>query len=212
MGGNDLPTNIVKLTAREHFIAHWLLWRIHKNHSMAYAFFLMAKSISIKNKPIFSSIAYHEAKIEKGKAVSELNRKIKKGHIKSQETLDKMSLALKNRPFSEEHKQNIKLSLLNKPKSEEHKLNLSKSLQGFDWSLYKDRNKSISNANSGKGNGRSVKVFQMINNEIINVFDTKNEAYEYVSTLLSISKSKFYRNIKNNNEVANFKWKIDEKT
>jgi len=30
LGGNDNPTNITKLTAREHFICHWLLTKIHR--------------------------------------------------------------------------------------------------------------------------------------------------------------------------------------
>lgn len=30
LGGNDDPTNITKLTAREHFICHWLLTKIHR--------------------------------------------------------------------------------------------------------------------------------------------------------------------------------------
>jgi hypothetical protein len=30
LGGNNLPKNITKLTAREHFICHWLLTKIHR--------------------------------------------------------------------------------------------------------------------------------------------------------------------------------------
>lgn len=41
MGGSNDPENLVKLTAREHFLAHWLLWRIHRNRQTAYAFYLM---------------------------------------------------------------------------------------------------------------------------------------------------------------------------
>lgn len=38
MGGSNEPANLVKLTAREHYIAHWLLVKIHKNYKMASAF------------------------------------------------------------------------------------------------------------------------------------------------------------------------------
>ena len=31
MGGDDGPSNMVALTYREHFIAHWLLFKIYKN-------------------------------------------------------------------------------------------------------------------------------------------------------------------------------------
>lgn len=37
MGGSNEKTNIAKLTAREHYICHWLLYKIHRNQSMAAA-------------------------------------------------------------------------------------------------------------------------------------------------------------------------------
>lgn len=43
MGGSDEPDNIVVLTAREHFLAHWLLWRIHRNRETAAAFAFMKR-------------------------------------------------------------------------------------------------------------------------------------------------------------------------
>jgi hypothetical protein len=67
MGGSNDPENLVLLTVREHFIAHWLLWRIHRNEEMARAFFCMhffknSKKQGLERK-IFSSIAYEEARI-----------------------------------------------------------------------------------------------------------------------------------------------------
>ena len=41
MGGTDAPSNLVIFTAREHFLAHWLLYRIHRTPAMARAFRLM---------------------------------------------------------------------------------------------------------------------------------------------------------------------------
>jgi len=44
LGGTDDAQNLVKLTYREHFIAHWLLCKIHKNHSgIQYAFLCMLR-------------------------------------------------------------------------------------------------------------------------------------------------------------------------
>lgn len=40
-GGTDAPDNLVELTAREHFLAHWLLYRIYKTPASARAFKLM---------------------------------------------------------------------------------------------------------------------------------------------------------------------------
>jgi len=44
-GGGDEPTNIVRLTAREHFIAHWLLFKIYKDAKTARAFRLLSDGV-----------------------------------------------------------------------------------------------------------------------------------------------------------------------
>lgn len=44
LGGSDTPENMVRLTAREHFIAHRLLSKIHPHHAgLAYAVFQMSR-------------------------------------------------------------------------------------------------------------------------------------------------------------------------
>lgn len=45
MGGSDDASNIAVLTAREHFIAHFLLKKIHNNGQMINAFFYMTKPV-----------------------------------------------------------------------------------------------------------------------------------------------------------------------
>ncbi len=40
-GGKNIKSNMVKLTAREHFIAHWLLYKIYNNSKSAFAFHMM---------------------------------------------------------------------------------------------------------------------------------------------------------------------------
>ena len=41
LGGSNLPENLIYLPARVHFIVHWLLYKIHKNATMARAFYGM---------------------------------------------------------------------------------------------------------------------------------------------------------------------------
>lgn len=41
MGGSNESSNLVYLTGRQHFIAHWLLYKIYNNSEMAMAFFIM---------------------------------------------------------------------------------------------------------------------------------------------------------------------------
>ena len=43
-GGSDDPANLVYLTAREHFLAHWLLYRIHRTAATARAFKMMVQT------------------------------------------------------------------------------------------------------------------------------------------------------------------------
>lgn len=46
MGGDNSPQNLVYLTGRQHFLAHWLLFKIHNNDQMAMAFFIMQSNKS----------------------------------------------------------------------------------------------------------------------------------------------------------------------
>lgn len=58
---NKHPWNCAKLTARQHFIAHMLLWKAYKNRSMTRAFGVMCNYNEIKNSKIYESlkIDYH---------------------------------------------------------------------------------------------------------------------------------------------------------
>ena len=61
MGGTNNPENLVALSAREHYITHWLLWKIHKSKSMGHAFFNMVLKSDGQNRS-FSSRKYEIAK------------------------------------------------------------------------------------------------------------------------------------------------------
>jgi len=67
MGGSGLSSrgllnnNIVYLTAREHFLAHWLFWRIKRDRQSSLAFHKMLSCNKNQNR-IISSYAYQEAR------------------------------------------------------------------------------------------------------------------------------------------------------
>jgi hypothetical protein len=63
-------SNIVLLTAREHYLAHRILWLIYKNREMGFAFHKMVFSKSTLQERGFDSKAYEAAKI----ALSECQR------------------------------------------------------------------------------------------------------------------------------------------
>ena len=43
MGGGDTPDNLVRLTAKEHFVAHHLLWKEYRTPELAHAWFMMLR-------------------------------------------------------------------------------------------------------------------------------------------------------------------------
>ncbi len=69
LGGTDDKDNLVILTYREHFIAHWLLVKIHKTHSgINYAFLCMLRKQSdgrMLNSRMFETIKKNFSKFKK---------------------------------------------------------------------------------------------------------------------------------------------------
>lgn len=74
LGGSNRPENIVRLTAREHFIAHRLLTRIHPNNKgIWYALIAMGRIAGFKGK-IFASERKRAADMRKGAKFSEASK------------------------------------------------------------------------------------------------------------------------------------------
>jgi len=170
MGGDNSSKNIVELTSREHFIVHWLLYRIYPNESsMIYSFWMMSNRF--KN---FSSIAYEEARINFSKAISEhmlsnkhpfrgkthsdktkelisMKRKLQgnkwNGRLHTKESKKKMSESAKNRDMSEDDliKRNKKVSesTLGVKKSDEHKKNIAIAKIGNKNPMYGKKAKRL---------------------------------------------------------------------
>lgn len=72
MNGTDDKSNLVKLTHREHFIAHLLLYKIHKNRQMAYA---LSRMMNSKHKNRCSSRTYEIARKIHSEEVSKWAKK-----------------------------------------------------------------------------------------------------------------------------------------
>lgn len=131
--------NIVLLTAREHFLAHWILWRIYQDRSTALAFHKML-SINNSQNRITSSRGYEEAReafritnlgnqYGKGKTrVMSEEQKIKHSEFmkgkyvgdlnpsKKPEVRKKISEKLKGKKKSVSHIEKIKIRMTNKEK------------------------------------------------------------------------------------------------
>lgn len=115
MGGEDDQKNIVRLTAREHFIAHMLLRKavdsIYRN-SMTHTLWLMTHMNGEKiNSSTFERLRAEHARATgdrfRGKKLTE-ETKAKMRKPKSDEARKRMSAARKGIIFSESHKQNLR--------------------------------------------------------------------------------------------------------
>jgi hypothetical protein len=115
LGGSNLLDNLVKLTAREHFVCHLLLIKMltgGAKHKMAFALSRMLTSNKNHNRYFPSSRLYALSRKHRSDAISFTH----KGIPESIESNAKRSLATKGIPRG--------------PKSEEHKRNLSISKKG----------------------------------------------------------------------------------
>lgn len=90
MGGSDRKHNIAILTPREHFLCHWLLYKIYPNdRRLKYAFTKMLQPAYAKTHKISriqNSIQYEIVR----RCVAELARETNTGRAKTQEEIQKM--------------------------------------------------------------------------------------------------------------------------
>ena len=138
-GKSKNSPNIVLLTAREHFLAHWILWRIYQDRSTALAFHKMS-SVNKNQIRVTSSRGYEESREAfrltnignqygkgKTKIISEDQKKKQSlfmmgkyvGDLnpsKRPEVRKKISDKLKGKKKSDSHIEKIKLRMLNEEK------------------------------------------------------------------------------------------------
>lgn len=117
IGGNNDASNLVELTAREHFIAHKLLCKIYPNiKGIQLAFWAMVVYKSKKNQRTYkiSAREYESLRLDVIEIIrdTQLNRE----HLPhTAETKRKISTALKGKSKSNQHIKNMSKSLKGKP-------------------------------------------------------------------------------------------------
>jgi len=173
LGGNNSSENLVSLTAREHFICHWLLLKMttgDNRRKMSYALRRMMSGNKYQ-KRYGSSKRYENLR--------KLINKISYGKKHTDKQKQKISQALKGRTFTQEHKDNLSQSKKGKPKpkhiadklrilrkgkrnSQEHKDKCSQVLKGRTFTQESKQKMSKNHADvSGKNNPKS-KVWEVI--------------------------------------------------
>lgn len=174
LGGSDNKDNLVKLTAREHFICHILLTKFttgQELHRMIYAAKMMSTAkrgyqLRYFNSRLYESIKKQAALIQsekmKGKQLSQEHReKISRGlrgRKNSEETIEKRRLSLRGQKRTPEQKQKMSQSQKNRPvkeyTSEQKKIISQKISEAHKGKPKSDEHKSkISKSLTGRSSG-----------------------------------------------------------
>lgn len=145
-GGTYDPRNVAYLTVREHIIAHYLLWRIHRRGYDQEAYRGM-KGLDLKSYPSRLGMKHS----------AETRRKLSeamKGKTHSAETRRKQGEARKGKKHSEEAKRKMSKARKGKklgPRTKEQKLKISKALRGKKRGpMTEERKRKLSEAHKGK--------------------------------------------------------------
>jgi|688.fasta_scaffold291475_4 hypothetical protein len=192
MGGNGYArqwkthSNIVLLTAKEHFVAHKLLYCIHPNNkSIFHGYRMMAKMSAKTNNRNFNISAreYEEIRVEFAKSVSGINAPSKRPEVAG-----KISEALKGRELSQESKDKVSQTLKEyfknnenpfkgKKHSDETKQKLSNSRKG------KPANPKSINAmvTANKGKKRSPETIEKLRIAALNRAPMSEETKQKIS-------------------------------
>jgi 5-methylcytosine-specific restriction endonuclease McrA len=168
LGGSNSADNLVRLTAREHYICHRLLIKMtsgHNKRKMSYAVRRMMTGNRFQERVILNSKKYEY--------IRKYINKISYGRKHSEEDKLKISRALKGRKFTNTHKKNLSLSKKGKKQPDHvaemlrnirkgqkntqgHKDKCSKALKGRKFTNDWKNNLSKNHANvSGSNNPRS---------------------------------------------------------
>jgi hypothetical protein len=122
LGGSDDSSNLVALTAREHFLVHLLLAKIHGGDM----WLPVVRMKSFKDGTKANSRLYEMARVANALEVG----KRLKGSKLSEEHKRKIGESGKGAKRSEETCRKISEALKNKPKSEQHRLAVAKAILG----------------------------------------------------------------------------------
>jgi len=120
LGGGDEDSNIILLTPRQHYVAHWMLWKAYKG-SMTTAFHYMS---GIKrygkrlNSKTFDLMKQENAANQKTKIISDTTR-------------EKLRQAKLGKKLSPEHIEKVRQASLGRKYSDETKRKVSESKKGI---------------------------------------------------------------------------------
>ena len=133
LGGTDAKDNLVRLTARQHYISHWILWKAYDNKQMHDAFWLMCNMKSGNQKRTYkiNSKIYNTLKIQRSLLISEQMTKNNPSTREDVKELRRIAAkgntwgrSNKGMIFTEEHRKKLSESHKGNSTSEKQKLSV----------------------------------------------------------------------------------------
>jgi hypothetical protein len=122
LGGGNEPSNIVRLTPEEHFLAHQLLAKIHPDHH-GLAFALLAMTMKVKGhrvgnkqfgwvrRRVSKALKEQRTGVARPKEVMERIWAASRGLKRSPETIERMSASRRGKPHTAEHNAKVSVAL-----------------------------------------------------------------------------------------------------
>lgn len=153
LGGSDDVDNLIRLTARQHFVAHWMLARA-LGGSASRAFFMMS---NFGKYGKVNSTTYDIARQEYAEQVSQQLKGKPSQCPFSEETKQKMREAKLGRSLREETKQKLRIAMLGQKRGPEFAAKVSEAKRGksngrLGHMVAKETKKRIGDAQRGELN------------------------------------------------------------
>ncbi len=185
-GGSDEESNIIRLTAREHFLAHWLLYRCDSTiKSRVFSFWRMCNGRGTtppEHWLTISSRCYEESKLAHSKAMSE---------------------ALKGKKKSAEHARKVGLAVKGKKRTEEQKMKLRKPHVMTEDGL---RRLKLSKQGILPANAKKVIMIDKETLQELKTFDSLKQAADFIK----LNNSNIHHAIKNGSLAGMYRWKYED--
>lgn len=169
LGGDNSKDNMVLLTAREHFIAHWLLWKHYRDRPSALAFHRMTRSNNDNQQRNFTSKQFELARNAHSESQKGINNHMfgkpspnrgKPGVCRgvSRPELSKRMSGENNPAKKSESRKAISSALSGVPKSESHKASMSTAALKIEKTKCTYCDVIVDNRNFARWHGNNCKM------------------------------------------------------
>lgn len=138
MGGSNAKENLVILSAREHYIVHWLLYKIYRNTAMAFAWYRLTHGN--KNRRTYVSRTFEYARRARAWAVSGSNHPFY-GKRLTDEHRKNLSSAKRGKTYAELGREGAS-PLLGRKTTETHREKISRAVRGRTYGVESRRSLS----------------------------------------------------------------------